>query len=137
MRKVFIYLALIYIVSCTDSVALEDLKHLNGYWEIERVVFSDGNSKNYQISTIIDYFEYKDLKGFRKKVQPNLNGTYTTSDDAVFFEISPKNNKFIIHYNNDLNQWEEEIRLISSKEMVIVNLEGVSYYYKRFEGIIP
>ncbi|MGI9547246.1 MAG: lipocalin family protein [Flavobacteriaceae bacterium] len=137
MRKFSFFLIMLIMASCADSLTLEDLKHLNGYWEIEKVILADGNIKNYEISTIIDYFEYKDLKGFRKKVQPNLNGSYTTSDDAVFFEILAENKKFIIHYHNDINQWEEEIKHISSQEMIIVNLEGVYYYYKRFEGILP
>lgn len=109
---------------------------LNGYWEIEEVLFPDGNSKKYSINTTIEYIEYDNKSGFRKKVQPRLDGTFITSDDAESFEIVEKNNKFIVLYKNELSQWEEEIRTLSAEKLVLASKEGVVYYYKRFEGVL-
>lgn len=135
MRSKWFFILLLFCVGCNDAVSLQDLDELNGYWEIDKVVFADGISKEYRISTTIDYVEYKDLKGFRKKVQPNLDGTFNTSDDAEYFEISSKNDKFIIRYKNNFSQWEEVIKSITHRDMIIVNQEGISYHYKRFETI--
>ena len=135
MRVLTSILICFLLTSCGESVSPSDLPLLEGYWEIEEVIFPDGNSKTYSINTTIDYFEYKNKKGFRKKVQPRLNGTYVTSDDAASFKIVEKNDKFILIYKNELSQWEEEIRSISNEKLVLASTEGVVYNYKRFEAI--
>ena len=99
------------------------------------MVFPDGSSREYKVNATIDYFEYKDLRGFRKKVQPNLKGTYSTSDDAEFFEIVSKKDIFIMMYTNELSQWEEVIKTVDNNELVLVSQEGVTYFYKRFQPI--
>ena len=135
MRFISLFLICLLLISCRESVNHTDLPLLEGYWEIEEVVFPDGNSKTYSVNTTIDYFEYTDKKGFRKKVQPRLNGTYVTSDDAVSFEIVEKNDKFILIYKNELSQWEEEIKSLSREKLVLASSEGVVYNYKRFVAI--
>ena len=136
MRFLVLFILALTFTACRDSVKEEDLKHLNGYWEIEKVVFQDGNQKEYNINLSIDYFEYNNFKGFRKKVQPTLDGSYITSDDAEFFEISTENNTFNIEYRNDLSSWVEEIRLLSNDKMILVNSEGLNYHYRRFEPVM-
>ena len=123
------------MAACEPRLQQEDLNHLNGYWEIEKVIFPDGSVKEYSVSTTIDYIEYNDLSGFRKKVQPNLSGTFTTSDDAEFFRIAVKKDTFIMMYTNEFSQWEEVIRSVDNEEMVLVSQEGVAYFYKRFQPI--
>ncbi|HUH45768.1 MAG TPA: lipocalin family protein, partial [Arenibacter sp.] len=78
------------LTACKGKVTQDHIPHLNGYWEIEKVTFPDGSEKKYTISTSIDYIEIQDQKGFRKKVQPNLSGTYDTSDDAEPFSLIEK-----------------------------------------------
>ena len=135
MRSSFALIALLLIFSCEQQVKQEDLNHLEGYWEIEKVVFPDGSTREYSVSSTIDFIEYKDLKGFRKKVQPNLKGTYSTSDDAEFFEIATKSNIFIMRYTNELSQWEEVIKSVDKEKLVLVSQDKVTYYYKRFQSI--
>ncbi len=134
MRFHSILLVLILIISCGQKIAVQDLNHLNGYWEIKKVEFPDGSSKEYEINTTVDFFEYSEMKGFRKKVQPKLDGSFTTSDDAENFEVITKKDKFIVLYSNNLSQWEEEIRSITAHELVVVNSEGITYHYNRFGG---
>ena len=136
MRFALLLILCSVLYACGESVTEADLNSLNGYWEIEKVEFPDGNSKTYGINTIIDYFEYANTRGFRKKVQPRLDGTFVTSDDAESFNIVEKNNKFIVVYQNDLSRWEEEILSLTAKTLVLANQEGVVYHYKKFEGIL-
>ena len=130
----FLILTLI-IISCEKKPEAADLPHLNGYWEITKVVFTDGASKEYNISTTIDFIHYEDSEGYRKKVQPKLDGTYTTSNDAEYFKIDLKNDTFIMRYKNDLSQWEERIAKLNEDQLVVVNAEGIAYHYKRFISI--
>ena len=134
--RILVMISCLLIFSCRDTITVDDLEFINGYWEIEEVEFPDGNRKSYGINTIVDYIEYDNKKGYRKKVQPRLDGSFVTSDDAESFEIVEKSGKFMIHYKNDLSQWEEEIKALSAEKLVIESQEGVVYHYKKFEGIL-
>ena len=129
-------LIFLVLLNCADTISSEDLIHLPGYWEIEKVVFPNGDTKEYGLNTTIDYFETQDMKGFRKKVQPKLDGTFITSDDAAPFEILTKSNKFIVMYTSDGHSWEEEMVCLTAEILVMVNEEGITYHYKRFEEFL-
>jgi len=134
--KIFASITLVLLlVSCTNGVNKEDLVHLDGYWEIEKVEFPNGSTKEYTINATVDYFEVVDMTGYRKKVQPLLDGSYQTSDDAEKFTIHESNGEFLLRYKNNLSEWEEKIELLTSNQCVFVNQEQIAYYYKRFEPI--
>lgn len=133
--KKLIYLSFLFFVACQSEVSKEDLKQLNGYWEIKTVVFPDGTTKEYKSSSTVDYFEIENLKGFRKKVQPKLNGTYDTSNDAELFTIVKKERGFQMVYKNELSEWSETLLSLHETSFSVVNKEGVRYDYNRFEPI--
>ena len=135
MRK-FHYIGLFFlVVSCVDTVSERVLTRLNGYWEIEKVVFPDGNSKEYKSSTTVDYFQLENLKGFRKKVQPKFDGTYDTSNDAELFTIEEQEGKFHIVYKNEMSEWRERLVRLDEDAFSVINEQGIRYDYKRFEPI--
>ena len=70
---------MVLFVGCSPKISQEDLQLLNGYWEIEKVIFPIGETKDFKSSTTIDFIELDGMKGFRKKVQPKFNGTFETS----------------------------------------------------------
>ena len=135
MRYIYIIVALIGLAGCQNKVSKLDLPHLNGYWEIERVTFPDGSKKEYAVSTSIDYIEVKNFKGFRKKVRPNFNGTYVTSNDAEMFTISENEGIFSLNYKTDLSEWREKIVGLSENGFTVINEENIKYHYKKFEPI--
>lgn len=135
MRKASIVCIVLLLAACSDKIELATIANLNGYWEIEKVTFPDGNSKEYNINTTVDYFEVKELKGFRKKVQPKFNGTYETSDDAANFSILEKEGLFTIYYSNDLSEWTEQLTQISANTFSVRTEDGILYQYKRFNPI--
>jgi hypothetical protein len=135
MHKLAYLLLFFNLLSCSENISVSDLNHLNGYWEIKEVEFPDGERKEYDVNTTIDYLEYHDMKGFRKKVQPAFDGTYVTSSDAESFQISQRDDSFYMSYRNNLSTWEEHILVISKTELVVKNKEGLSYHYRRFQPI--
>ena len=135
MKHLYLILTLLVFTTCQEKVDREQIPDMNGYWEIGKVTFPDGSEKTYTVNTSIDYFEIKDQKGFRKKVQPRLNGSFDTSNDAEPFTLIEKNRSFIMHYKNALSEWEEKITELSKNSITLTNQEGISYHYKRFEPI--
>ncbi|WP_299534924.1 hypothetical protein [Ulvibacterium sp.] len=135
MRGIYILAFVFFTVGCSDTISEKDLDLLNGYWEITKVSLQDGNTKEYKVSTSIDFIKIDSLKGFRKKVQPKFDGTFDTSNDAEFFSIFEHDGEFIFHYKNDLSEWKETILRISEDNFSVSNDAGVEYAYKRFNPI--
>ena len=135
MRAGFLYLAVLLLIGCEKTIQKENLQELNGYWEITEVEFPNGQKKTYTISTTIDFIAFKDMSGYRKKVQPKLDGTYQTSDDAERFEISERDNGFYLTYSNGMEQWEEKLISIAKNYFSVQNQDKKIYRYTKYKPL--
>ncbi len=135
MKHLLSFSLIFLFIGCSKRVSKEDLQYLNGYWEIEEVIFSNGENKEFKMSATIDYIEIEALKGFRKKMQPKFDGTYTTSNDAELFTIIEKDGGFEFHYKNGMSEWTEKITSVSENSFSVVNQDIITYSYKRFQPI--
>ena len=140
MKKTIPFLFLILLItSCNKTVQESDISKLNGYWEIEKVDFPEGEDKDYTMNETFDYFQIKDNKGFRTKVSPQFDGTFLTNGDVEKVEIKEKDGEFYIHYTTDFSKWKEKIISISDENLVIENAMKIEYHYKKAApiNIIP
>ncbi|MGJ8736169.1 hypothetical protein [Zobellia laminariae] len=135
MKKIFLIGFIGLFLACSSGISKEDLNKLDGYWEITQVTFPDGNIKEYKVNTSIDYISIDGDEGYRKKMQPRLDGTYETSDDAEAFVIVGKENDFSINYKTELSEWSEKLVKLDDTTFSVLNEEGIRYDYKRFEPI--
>jgi hypothetical protein len=117
--------------ACGSSVSESSLKNLNGYWEVEKVIFPDGSEKILPPSETHDYYEYKNQKGFRKKVTPLVTGNYLVNDLKDGFVVVQKEGVFCMNYTTFLSKWSEQIKSINSDQLVLESEEHYLYYYKR------
>lgn len=132
MNRVICALALSFLlISCTTSVNQSSLKNLNGYWEVEKVVFPDGSEKILPPSETHDYYEFKQNKGFRKKVTPLVTGNYLVNDLKDEFVVVQKEGVFSMNYKTFLSKWSEQIKSIDTDQLVLESEEHYQYYYKR------
>lgn len=104
---------------------------INGYWEIEEAVMPDGEKKEYKVNPTIDYFEIKGKTGFRKKVMPQMDGTYLQNDLSEKISISQKDGKTYINYATQYAKWQEEILELNDEELVVKNQHNMEYHYKK------
>ncbi|NNF18896.1 MAG: hypothetical protein HKN61_03900 [Flavobacteriaceae bacterium] len=135
MKKLLLLTLILTLSGCGHDVKSEDLQYLDGYWEIAEVEMPDGQVREYKASTTVDYFSLEGREGYRKKVQPSLSGTYTTSDDAVKISITEKEGVFYINYREADNEWSERILKLQASDLEVINDEQVIYRYKRYEPI--
>ena len=133
MRKYFyILLLLIGLISCTSKPSKETILNINGYWEIEKVSFPDGNKKEYQVNEFLDFISIKNLKGTRQKVAPQLDGTFLKGALQDKIRIVDSANCYFLKTKSKFTNWEEKIIFVSDDELVLENESKITYYYKKF-----
>jgi len=134
MKKLVTFFFLgIVILSCNQTITNKDLNKINGYWEIKQVILKNGENKDYTINETIDYFQIKGTKGFRQKVMPQLDGTYKTNHLKETISISNDNGDFYMNYATKYGKWEEEIIEIQDSTLVLKNIDGIEYNYKKYK----
>ncbi len=132
MKKILVlaYIALVSI-SCQTKINPSDLSKINGYWEIEKVVLPDAKNKEYSINPTFDYFDIKNNKGFRKKVSPQLDGSFLVNDTSEDVLIKEEKGVYFIYYSTSFSKWKEELVALSDQELVTRNEAKAEYHYKR------
>lgn len=133
LSNFLVLLFIMLLVSCHSNVKKEDIKKLNGYWEINQVKFSTGKIKDYKINETIDYFELKSNKGFRQKVMPQFDGKFQTNGIKENIKVVENDNSFFLEYNTKFGKWKEEIISIEDSILVLKNKENLEYTYKKFK----
>jgi len=123
-------------VSCSKPISAEELKNLNGYWEINEVKTADGDTKEFQSNNNVDFFELKDLKGTRTKVVPQFDGKNQTNGIKEQFKVLDSANATYLKYSTDYAKWTEKVDKITKDELVIINQNDIKYTYKRFTPIV-
>ncbi len=119
------------LVSCKQEIKPADVAKLNGYWEIEKVVFDKGEEKAYAMNENFDFFQIKGNKGTRTKVMAQLDGTFLTTNTFENVSIRFTDKGTFLDYKTDYAKWSEELISISDKEFVVRNEQKKEYHYKK------
>ena len=134
--KGFIYvLFLIMGIGCSKPNVQEQIYNINGYWEIERVKFPNGSVKDYTVSFTIDYIEIKDSIGFRIKLQPGIDGSFSKSDDKQQVVLKLENDSLRLYYSTPFYSWKETVILVKDSTLVLLNENKTVYTYRRFKPL--
>ena len=131
MKKILLVILLGSVLSCKQKISNTDISNLNGYWEIEKVELPDGDKKEYKINETLDFFKIEANKGFRKKVMPQLDGTYLTNDIQEGVVVVLKDGDASLQYKTTYASWKEEIIELTKDKLVVKNQQEIEYYYKR------
>ena len=132
MKKIFgiLFISLLF-VACKQKIQPADIAKINGYWEIEKVTFDKGADKDYKMNESYDYFEIKDNKGIRKKVMPQLDGTFLVNDTFENVTVRFADDKVFLDYATPYMKWSEELITLTAEELVLMNKEKKEYHYKK------
>lgn len=121
----------LFLVSCQQKITPEDISKLNGYWEIEKVSFKEGEDKEYKMNENFDFFEITNNKGIRRKVRPQFDGTFLFNDDYEKVKLRFEKEHVYLDYTTPYAKWTEELVSISDDEMTIKNDQNKEYQYKK------
>jgi hypothetical protein len=133
---VSIVLLSILLVSCKQQIQPSDVVKINGYWEIEKVVFDEGEDKEYGANQNYDYFQIgKNNQGIRKKVAPQLNGTFLVNDTYENVSVRFQDGKTYLDYSTPYMKYSEEVIELTADELVITNAQKKEFHYKKATAI--
>jgi hypothetical protein len=123
-------------VSCKQQIQSTDIPNINGYWEIEKVVFDEGEDKEYGANQNYDYFQIdKNNKGIRKKVAPQLDGTFLVDNSFEKVSVRFQEDKAYLDYATPYMKYTEEIIALTAEELVVLNGQKKEYHYKKATAI--
>ena len=122
--------------SCSEEKKSIDITHLNGYWEIDRVITSSGSEKEYGFNEYVDFFKTQDSAGFRSKVKPQFGGKYKSNSQKIEFRINTNNDSIFITYGNNTETWNDLIVEATAQQICLQNKQGNLYYYRPYTPII-
>jgi hypothetical protein len=132
MKNVFrILVVSLFFVGCQQKITPADVIKLNGYWEIEKVVFEKGNDKEYGVNESYDYFEIKNNIGFRKKVMPQFDGTFLGNKVQENVKVRLDGDHVFLDYRTPYAKWSEELILITADKFAVRNGAKKEYHYKK------
>jgi hypothetical protein len=124
------------LVSCKHQIQSTDIPKINGYWEIEKVVFDKGEDKEYGANQNYDYFQIdKNNQGIRKKVAPQLDGTFLVDDSYEKVRVRFQDDKVYLDYATPYMKYTEEIIAVTAEELVVLNAQKTEYHYKKATAI--
>ena len=134
--NIIILFCTLLTMACNTKNTSKDINNLNGYWEITEVTLNNGTKKQYKVNETIDYFFIDNqLKGFRKKLTPKLEGGFYGSKQTESIAVLKKSNLWHIEYSTPYNQWQETIIQLDSNTLKLKNSKKDIYIYKRFKPL--
>ncbi|UJH92116.1 hypothetical protein LZ575_05870 [Antarcticibacterium sp. 1MA-6-2] len=137
MKKLLILFVFpLLLLACNDQSPEEQVKNLEGYWEIEQVEFPGDSLRTYKFNETIDYFQVDGKVGFRKKVRPQFDGSYQITDDEEQIELKIEEDELFLYYTTPFTSWKEKVLKAEEDEMELKNEQGLIYHYKRFTPLL-
>lgn len=127
----FIFIVFLFM-GCQQEIVPADIVHINSYWEIEKVGFDNGDDKDYKMNEVYDYFQIDESnKGIRKKVMPQLDGTFLVNDAYENVVVRFADDKVYLDFSTPYMKWSEELITLSADELVLLNKDKIEYHYKK------
>lgn len=131
--KITIVLVSLFALSCSKPNPQEQKQHLSGYWEIKTVTFPDGEKKEFNINTVVDYIEVKGDSGSRTKVSPKFDGTFTTNGVAENFTLKIEKDSLRMYYKTSFDEWKETVIEAKDSLLIVKNRDNKTYTYSKFK----
>jgi hypothetical protein len=133
--KYFIVFLFLLLVNCSTNPETY-IQHISGYWEIEEVILSNGTKHSYNYNPTIDYISINDsLIGFRKKLKPSFDGSFSSSKDLEKITLKIENDSLHIYYKTLFSEWKETVLNATDEQLIIININKDVYLYKRYQPL--
>lgn len=133
--KITLYILTISLlfVACEKPNPETQKQNLSGYWEIKTVKMPDGEKKEFNINTVIDYIEIKGDSGIRTKVSPKFDGTFITNGVSEDFTLKIEEDSLRMYYKTPFDEWKETVIEAKDSTLTVKNRDDKIYTYSKFK----
>lgn len=131
--KFIIVLVALVALSCEKPNPEAQKQNLSGYWEIKTVKMPDGEKKEFNINTIVDYIEMKGDSGTRTKVSPKFDGSFTTNGISEDFTLKIEEDSLRMYYKTPFDEWKETVIEAKDSTLTLINRDNKIYTYSKFK----
>lgn len=133
MKNSITYLLLIlFSFSCVKESPESQIKKITGYWEIVSVKLPDGTTKQFNQGITLDYINVTGDKGIRKKVTPQIDGSFLTNESFEKFILKIENDSLRLYYETPFHKWHETVLEAKDSILIVQNSDHKIYTYKKF-----
>ncbi len=133
MNSKFIIISfLFFAISCEKPNPEAQKQNLSGYWEIKSVKMPDGEKKEFNINTVVDYIETNGNNGTRTKVSPKFDGTFVTNGVAENFTLKIEEDSLRMYYKTQFDAWKETVIEAKDSTLTVKNRDNKIYTYSKF-----
>lgn len=131
--KIIIILVSLIAFSCEKPNPEAQKQNLSGYWEIKTVEMPDGEKKEFNINTVVDYIEMKGDSGSRTKVTPKFDGTFSTNGVSEDFTLKIEEDSLRMYYKTPFDEWKETVIEAKDSTLTVKNRDNKIYTYSKFK----
>jgi len=131
--KKHLTLLLFAFIGCTNQKTIK-LEALEGYWEVKYITEKGEEFTPKKTILLYDHYQVHFPKGLLKKVVPNPDGTFSTSEDAIPFTIEKTEKNYYIHFKSRWDEWSQKIRYLDPEQLILVNDNRTFYYNRPFQN---
>ncbi len=123
----------IIFISCEKANPEAQKENLGGYWEIKTVKMPNGEKREYNVNTVVDFIEIKGDSGKRTKVSPKFNNTFTTNGVAENFTLKIEEDSLRMYYKTPFDEWKETVIEAKDSTLTVKNRDNKIYTYSKFK----
>ena len=131
--KFMILFLLVFAISCEKPNPEAQKQNLSGYWEIKSVKMPDGEKKEFDINTVVDFIDLNGENGTRTKVSPKFDGTFTTNGISENFTLKIEEDSLRMYYKTQFDAWEETVIEAKDSTLTVKNRDNKIYTYSKFK----
>ena len=128
-----IFLLGFVFIGCEKPNPEAQKQNLSGYWEIKSVKMPNGEKKEFEINTVVDFIETNGDSGTRTKVSPKFNGTFTTNGVAEDFTLKIEEDSLRMYYKTPFDDWKETVIEAKDSTLTVKNRDNKIYTYSKFK----
>lgn len=131
--KFALSIVILFFVSCEKPNPEAQKQNLSGYWEIKSVKMPNGEKKEFNINTVVDYIELKGDNGTRTKVSPKFDGSFITNGVSENFTLKIEEDSLRIYYKTPFDEWKETVIEAKDSSLTVKNRDNKIYTYSKFK----
>ncbi len=93
----------------------------------------DGEKKEFNINTVVDFIEIKGDSGMRTKVSPKFDGSFTTNGVTENFTLKIEEDSLRMYYKTPFDEWKETVIEAKDSTLTVINRDYKIYTYSKFK----